>query len=289
MKMILRSCLVITVAASGFAQATAPKLEFEVASVRPSAPLLNPADVGVHIDGQRVNLTQLSLNDYLGVAFKVKLHQIQGPEWMASQRFDINAKLPAGAKREQMNEMIQALLTDRFGMKFHREMKDFPVYALVVGKTGIKMKETPADPPDAEKKPFDMAVSASATSTTVNYGNGSYMSFGDNKFVGRKMPPLALSESLARFVDKPVVDMTGLRGIYDFDLVFSPEDFRAMMIRAALKAGVTLPPEAMKLLDGSNGDSLFNAVETLGLKLEERKAPVEVLVIDHMEKSPSDN
>jgi uncharacterized protein (TIGR03435 family) len=134
-----------------------------------------------------------------------------------------------------------------------------------------------------------LAVDAGPTSTTVNYGNGSYMTYGDNKFIGRKMPPLALSESLARFVDKPVIDMTGLTGLYDFDLVFTPEDFRAMMIRAAVKAGITLPPEAMKLLDGSNGDSLFTAIETIGLKLEQRKAPIEVLVIDHIEKSPTDN
>jgi uncharacterized protein (TIGR03435 family) len=281
--------------AAMFAQTQAPRVEFEVASIRPSGPILSPADaakIGVHIDGARVNLTGLSMTDLLGAAYKVKLHQISGPDWMASERFDINAKLPAGSNGDQIPQMIQALLTDRFGMTFHRETKDFPVYALVVGKGGLKMKESPPDPPadsaDA-RKAFDVTTSASQTGTTINYGNGMYMTFGNNAFVGRKLPASAMADTLARFVDRPVVDMTELKGNYDFRMEFSPEDFGAMMIRAAVAAGVTLPPEALKLMDASNGDSLFNAIETLGLKLERRKAPIEVMVIDHIEKSPSEN
>jgi uncharacterized protein (TIGR03435 family) len=266
-----------------------------VASIRPSGPISAATDVakvGVHVDGQRVSLTMLSLNDYLGVAYKVKLHQISGPEWMAGARFDINAKLPADAKRDQLPEMMQTLLADRFGMKFHREMREFPVYALVVSKTGLKLKQSPPDPPAVEgapAKPFDMTASGSNNGTTINYGNGSYMSFANNSFEGKKMPGNAMADILSRFVDRPVVDMTDLTGNYDFTLTFSQEDFRAMMIRSAIAAGVALPPEALKLLDGSNGDSLFNALETVGLKLEQRKAPIEVMVIDHIEKTPTDN
>jgi uncharacterized protein (TIGR03435 family) len=98
-----------------------------------------------------------------------------------------------------------------------------------------------------------------------------------------------MADTLARFVDRPVIDLTELKGNYDFTLQFTPEDFGAMMMRAVVAAGITLPPEAMKLMDASNGDSLFIALETLGLKLEKRKAPIEVLVIDHIEKSPSGN
>jgi len=98
-----------------------------------------------------------------------------------------------------------------------------------------------------------------------------------------------LADVLARFSDKPVVDMTQIQGNFDFSLEFSPEDFRAMIIRAAVIAGATLPPEALKLLDTAPGDSMPNALETVGLKLEPRKAPLEVLVIDRIEKAPSDN
>jgi uncharacterized protein (TIGR03435 family) len=84
---------------------------------------------------------------------------------------------------------------------------------------------------------------------------------------------------LARFTDKP----------YDFSLEFSPEDFRARLIRSAVIAGATLPPEALKLLDSGSGDSMAVALDMVGLKLESRKAPLEVLVIDRLEKAPSDN
>jgi uncharacterized protein (TIGR03435 family) len=295
MKATLSGSLMVLAAAAAFGQTPTQKLEFEVASIRAAGPIVAAADaskVGIHIDGQRVNITGLSLNDYLGIAYKIKLHQISGPEWMASQRFDINAKLPADAKGEQIPEMLQGLLVDRFSMKFHREMRDFPVYALLVGKNGLKMKESPADPPAADGAPpkaFNMTTSGSNTGTTINYGNGTYISFGNNAFEGKKMPGSAMADILSRFVDRPVVDMTDLKGNYDFTLTFSPEDFRAMMIRSAVAAGVNLPPEALKLLDGANGDSLFSALETVGLKLEQRKSPIDVLVIDHIEKSPTDN
>ncbi len=295
MKTIRISILSALASAAMFAQTPPPRVEFEVASIRPSDPILGPADaakIGLHIDRSRVSLNKLSLNDFLAAAYKVKSYQISGPDWMASERFDINAKLPDGSTGEQIPPMIQALLADRFGMKVHREMRDFPVYALVMGKTGLKMKESPPDPPAdpaAPPKAFDVTTSASQSGTTINYGNGMYMTFGNNTFEGRKLPASAMADTLARFVDRPVVDLTELKGNYDFTLQFAPEDFGAMMMRAAIAAGIVLPPEALKLIDASNGDSLFNAIETLGLKLEKRKAPIEVLVIDHIEKSPSDN
>jgi uncharacterized protein (TIGR03435 family) len=295
MKTIHIGILNALVSAAMFAQTAPPPIEFEVASIRPSGPILAAADaskIGLHIDGAVVNISKLSLNDYIGMAYKLKLYQISGPEGMASERFDINAKLPSGSTGEQIPQMMQALLTDRFGMKYHREMKDFPVYALVVGKTGLKMKESPPDPAaDAaeNRKAFNVSTSATQTRTTINYGNGMYITFGNNAIEGRKLPGFAMADMLARFVDRPVVDATELKGNYDFTLQFTPEDFGAMMMRAALAAGVALPPEAMKLIEAANGDSIFNALETLGLKLEKRKAPIEVLVIDHIEKAPSEN
>jgi uncharacterized protein (TIGR03435 family) len=291
--------IAILASAAAFAQAPAPapRPEFEVTSIRPSAPITSPADtarIGVHIDGQRVNLTMLALTDLIQSAYNVKLHQISGPEWMAGARFDVNAKLPPGSNEKQIQAMIQTLLEDRFGLKLHREMRDFPVYALTIAKTGLKMKESPPDPPAADGAPpktFDVSASSSNNGTTISYGNGSYMTFDmvNSTFEGKKMPASALPDTLARFMDRPVIDMTGLKGNYDFTLKFAPDDFRSMMIRAAVAARVVLPPEALKLLETSSGDSLPNAMETLGLKLEPRKSPIEVLVIDHIDKTPSDN
>jgi uncharacterized protein (TIGR03435 family) len=94
---------------------------------------------------------------------------------------------------------------------------------------------------------------------------------------------------LARFEDRPVVDMTGLKGKYDFTLSFTEEDYHAMMIRAAISSGMALPPEAIQAMERASGDSLYTALDAVGLKLESRKAPLDVLVIDHAEKNPSEN
>ena len=102
---------------------------------------------------------------------------------------------------------------------------------------------------------------------------------------------VALADTLARLVDRPVVNQTGLNEeqTYDFSIEMTPEDFQVAMIRGAVAAGVPLPPEAMKLLDNPPGDSLRLALEKLGLELESRKLPLDVLVIDSASRTPSDN
>jgi uncharacterized protein (TIGR03435 family) len=97
-----------------------------------------------------------------------------------------------------------------------------------------------------------------------------------------------MAAALARFADRPVTDMTELNGNYDFTMEFSPEDFRPMMIRATIAQGSVVSQEASKLVDASSGDTLFNAVERLGLKLESRKAPIEMLIIDQSAKTPTE-
>src|ERR1700712_3975002 len=97
------------------AQTPAPHPEFEVASIKPSAPPgQGQVNVGVHIDGARLSCTYLSLKDYIRVAYRVKEHQVVGPDWLASSRFDIAATLPAGTAREKVPDMLKTLLTDRF-------------------------------------------------------------------------------------------------------------------------------------------------------------------------------
>jgi uncharacterized protein (TIGR03435 family) len=234
------------------------------------------------------------LDDYIAISYRVKNYQISAPEWMASERFDINAKLPEGGVAKQVPEMLQVLLEERFQMKMHRESKEFPVYGLVLGKGDVKLRESPPDSAHdaqngAQRGAVNVAASGQPGGVTINYGNGSYFTFGDNRLEGHKLSAAAMADVLARFADRPVVDMTNLKGNYDFVLELSPEDFRAMMIRSAVTAGVALAPQALQLAAAASGDSLVNALEKLGLKLDPRKAPIEVLVIDHAEKSPTDN
>ena len=268
--------------------------QFEVASIRPSGSGggVDHVNIGVHIDGARISCTYLSLKDYISSAFKIKIYQIQGPDWLAGEHFDIAATLPPGAKESDVPEMMKALLADRFQLKFHRETKDLPVYGLVVAKGGLKMKESPPDPEadaDVPKASTNVSGSGGRGGVHLEYGHGSFFTMADNKFTARKLPMANFAEVLGRFEDRPVVNMTGLTGRYDFDLDFTSEDYMAMLIRSAIAAGVVLPPEALRALSGSSGDSLMNALDRLGLKLEPRKAPLEVLVVDRMEKAPTEN
>jgi uncharacterized protein (TIGR03435 family) len=294
MNTTLRLIPAVLASAAAFAQAAPPRPEFEVAAIKPSVQAaMTQVRAGVQVDGAQIHCSYLSLKDYIRIAYKVKDHQISGPDWLASAKFDIAAKLPAGATREQVPEMLKALLEERFQVKMHRDTREFPVYGLVVAKGGLKMKESPAGPPtdgaESAKAPVDVTATGGPGGTTVDFGRGSAFSMGNNKFEARKLTMINLSDTLGRFVDRPVVDMTELKGGYDFTLDFSPEDYRAMLIRSAIAAGVSLPPEALRALDGASGDSLFAALQGLGLKLETRKAPLEVLVFDQVLKTPTEN
>ena len=271
------------------AQSAPPRPEFEVASIKPTtvAPDVTQVHVGVQIDGAQVHCTYLSVRNYIRIAYKVKEYQITGPDWIASERFDIHAKLPAGATREQVPEMLQTLLEQRFQLKLHRDSKEFPVYGVVVGKGGLKLKESPLDP--ETQAGVNVTAEGSARGTTLTFGRGAYFTLADNHFEARKLTMAQLAESLGRFVERPVVDMTDLKGTYDLTLEFTPEEYRVLLIRTALNAGVVLPPEVMRFLEGASDESLFKDLQAQGLKLESRKAPLEVLVVDSASKTPIEN
>jgi uncharacterized protein (TIGR03435 family) len=148
-------------AALGQAPAAAPA--FEVASIKPAAPLDANAvmsgklHLGMRTDAARVDIGYLSLADLIHLAYRVKPFQISGPDWMGGQRFDIQAKIPEGASTDQVPEMLQALLAERFKLAVHRENTEQAVYALVVGKGGSKMKDAVPDP-DVPAAPPAMAT-----------------------------------------------------------------------------------------------------------------------------------
>jgi uncharacterized protein (TIGR03435 family) len=311
-RIISAALLLAAGAALGQTPAAAPA--FEVASVKPAGPL-NPAAiasgqmrVGMKIDAARVDIGSLSLADLIRIAYRVKAYQVSGPDWMSTERFDVRAKLPEGSNQEQVPEMLQALLAERFKLTIHRQTKEQNVYALVVGKGGAKLKESVAeadappagDPPagatvlgegkdqvrmSANKGGNGMVVSSAQTGTMkMSMGQGGAMHMESSK-----MSVTTLVEMLTRFVDRPVLDMTELKGTYQVALDLTMEDLRGM----ARTAGVMLPPggggaPAESASDPSGG-SIFSSVQQMGLKLEPRKAPVELIVVDKAEKTPTEN
>lgn len=274
------------------AQSAPAKLEFEVASVRPVQPTApEQLKAGLSMDGSQAHFAALSIKNLLSRAYDVQQSMISGPDWVSSQRYDISAKLPDGATMDQIPQMLQSLLAERFGVKFHRESKLMPAYALMVGKPPLALKEAAADAGDsASKGSANVAVSGSAQGVFFDLGNGSSANFANNQFEFKKVTMDEVAAQLARYMDRPVVNQTGLTGKYDLTLPLMPEDYRLMLIRVAVNSGVSLPPQAMAFLDSSGPPtSLFDAVEKEGLRLDSKKLPVDTIVVDSALQTPTEN
>jgi uncharacterized protein (TIGR03435 family) len=247
------------------------KIAFEVASIKPAQP--SPAGqmrIDMRADAGMLRYTNVSLKEMIRVAYRVKEFQVRGPDWIGSARFDVVAKLPAGASQEQIPEMLQDLLSERFKLAVHRETKEHPIYALVAAKSGPKLKA-------AGKGPM---------------GRGAMMMMVDPNGVHLKAASATLTvlaEMISRFSERPVIDMTGIQGQYEFDLVFAPETMHGMLgpLRPGPPPGDGGPAPAETL--GEAAASIFDAVQRYGLKLEPRKAPVEMIVVDHIDKEPAEN
>jgi uncharacterized protein (TIGR03435 family) len=267
---------------------------FEVASIRPSSDAPQQAiTAGARIDGAQFHTTYLTLKDYIATAYRLKLYQISGPDWIGATRFDISATLPEGSAPDQVSIMMQTLLAERFQLKFHREKKEFPVYALGIVKTGLKMSEAPPAPelenPDP-KAPQTFSGTGNGQGVFINLGRGSSYSFANNKLEAKRLNMETLAATLERFLDRPVVDMTELKGSYDFSVDVTPEDYQSMLIRSAVVAGVVLPPQVLRILDGATAPgSLFDGLAKLGLKLESSKAPLDTVIVDSALKTPTEN
>lgn len=275
------SALPLVLVAS-FAVATAQQsqsnLSFEVASIRPGAtPDAEMIAIRMSAESSRIHYVNVSLRDLIRVAYRVMPFQVSGPEWLGN-RFNIEARYPVGATDDQVPEMLQSLLRDRFKLQLHSEEKEHAVFALVVGKNGPQLKPSQVkatDFPDSEnRKPGtpvrgDIQIMGSPTGMHLR---------------GPSIPLSRLCETLSMFTDQPVVDQTGLKDRYDIDLTFMPDNMR-------MRGGPGAPGQ------GADGGvdahtervTLFQAVQDLGLRLEPRKAPLQMLIVDHIEKAPTEN
>ena len=305
-----KGILLVLAAGAALGQTPGPGPAFEVASVKPAAPLdrsqmlSGQMHVGMKVDAARVDIGSMSLAELIRVAYRVKAYQVSGPDWMASERFDVLAKLPEGASSAQVPEMLQALLAERFKLTMHRESKEHAVYALVVGRNGPKLIESAPDA-DAPAATNDanpqVRISGRGENTQVTISGGqigtAHMSMGPNGTMHLEAPKMnmaAFADTLSRFFDRPVVNLTELQGTYQLELDLSMEDLRNAARTMGLmgpgmgggRGGAQSPADAAS---DPAGLSIFAAVQQLGFKLEPRKVALDFVVIDHLEKAPTEN
>ena len=265
-------CLLLAWCNLAFAQRPPAKPTFEVATVRPSDP--NPANtvlVGMSADPSLVRYRNLTLRDAIRGAYKVRDFQIVGPDWMSTLRFEIDAKLPPGASADQIPEMFQALLEERFKLAWRHETKEVQVYALLVAKDGPKLK--PAEI-QAGNQPQAMGTDGKPRSMVSFGGSASAVTI-----IAPSASLLTLVGVTSRFTSRPIVDETGVEGLYDFRLIFAPEETSGL-------------PPAMLVNSAAASDpapSLSEAFKSYGLRIESRKAPVEMFVVTYIEKTPAEN
>jgi uncharacterized protein (TIGR03435 family) len=266
--------------ASAQSQAANKLPEFEVASVKPN----KSGENFVRIQGPagRFTATNVPVRLLIRTAYRLQDFQIVGgPAWLNTDRFDVVAKSEEGATQDQTALMLRALLADRFKLAVHNEMRELPIYALVPargdGRPGPQLRPAAADCTSARGR-----VAGPPPGPPPAAGRpacGSRMAPGNIAAGGVTMATFAAS--LSQFVNRTVVDRTGLTGSYDLDLQWTPEQMPQLPPGAERPA--FLPP-----ID-PNGPSIFTAVqEQLGLKLDSQKGPVDVLVIDHLEQPTED-
>jgi uncharacterized protein (TIGR03435 family) len=248
--MTYRSGCILILAALG-ASLCAQAQEFDAASIKPSK--AGGGRGSMNSDSGRITYTNVSLRDCLMAAYDAKDYQISGPDWMRTDRFDIIATASGSASDDAMKLMLQKLLTARFQMTVRREKKDLPVYAMVIAKGGTKLHET---------------ETPGKSNMRMTSGGVAFTSVTVQELID-DMSRLRTAE-----MDRPVIDDTGLKGRYDFTVTLfaSQEEMTAAMSK------------------GDFGSSIFTLIqEQLGLKLEPRKLPLEMVIVEKAERIPTEN
>jgi len=244
---------------------------FEVASIKPAD--IAPGDgytmwlkggPGTN-DPTRIDYHNASLGDLICRAYGVEAYQIVGPEWLQTELYQIAATVAAGSSKEQFQSMLRNLLADRFKVQLHRDRKEMEIYSLIVAKGGPRFKAHVDRPTDDHPQAFGSKTDSEGYPVIPSAGMAVINGHARLKTPNAGMD--SITGMLAGQLHSPVNNDTGLTGKYDFELFW-----------------ITQPGA------GDNGPDLVGAVqEQLGLKLERRKAPVDVVVIDRAEKTPTAN
>jgi uncharacterized protein (TIGR03435 family) len=306
------AAVAVTIAIAGVSaqQAQSPAPRFEVASVKLSDP--NTAGPFGQIPsmrpgGGRLTATNMTLRLLIRMSYALQDFQIVGgPAWQTSQKFDIAAKAEDGTSTILLMPMLKTLLADRFTLKAHMETRELPTATLLVarsdGRLGPSLKPTTANCTGTEMQeeqrkraeallkggPGAIAQATPKPGEAIPCGFAPIAGANGTGGAGLRatgQPLTMLVQLLTQAIGKPVHDKTGLTGLYDYDLSFDPE----VILRIAAQAGVNVPPDLAAKMPQSDNPALLTALrEQLGLRLENTKGPVEVLVIDSVEMPTPD-
>jgi uncharacterized protein (TIGR03435 family) len=257
--------------------------------------------LGVSIDKDRVDIGSMTLMNLVCFAYKVHPDEVVGgPAWLYSLlnvgRFDILAKMPDGASPEQVPEMLQALLAERFKLAAHREKRVTEVSALTVGKGGPKLKDALPDPPAPAGQAEASTAPGKGTSPSQGAGQPR-MKMGENgkiRYESDSMTMERLAVMLSQNLNRPVVDQTGLKGnyqvSYEVNLMAMTRALANKVSRdTGMQSGQDSDPAAAADTESDANGFVFSSLQQLGLKLETRKLPWEVVAIDHIEQTPTEN
>jgi uncharacterized protein (TIGR03435 family) len=252
-------------------QATRP--EFEAASIKPFE-AVQAANGSTYMGGPctlpnpgTLSCHGTSLRMLVARAYGIQEFRVFGPDWLDSARFEIQARIPDAAKEEQVSQMIQKLLEDRFHMKVHRETREMPNYALMVDRNGPKLKEF-KETSDSSKRPGSMRQGFTSEGLTTVEAYGWKASW--------------LAAFLTRAMNQIVVDQTDLKGDYEIRLSYVPGEGMQKVTKTVNGVPVTEEP--------AGGPTIFSALQSqLGLKLEMKKLPTETIVVDSADRTPTMN
>jgi len=241
-------------------------LQFEVAAIKPSDPKTLVVGSSYSKRGGLFQMVNMPLKQWVEMGLSVKDYALKAPSWLDTSKFDLNARLPANepvnqkatANQNPVSEMMKALLIERFGLKWHEELQTVSGYELVPGKKVL------AQP-----------------STALERLRGSGSGSGPTSISGTNISMSVFAEALGKVLGRPVVDATHLSGGYDFKLVWRPMDDAAVAEAKGF---------GMKDVDIDSLPSIFTAVqEQLGLRLQSAKVPSNVIVVDNINRQPTEN
>jgi len=241
----------------GLAQSSDKLPRFEVASVKQA----KAGNIGGSQDPTPGRLIRLGIpmQALIQYAFRAPRYQLSGgPKWLESERYDIVATMPANTTQAALRLMMLDLLQERFHLATHREKKEIPIYALTLSRTGPKFQIEKREKRD---------------------GDGRIGGGGPGRAGGIKVSAFDLAELLSDYVDRPVLDETGIEGLFDFKLIWTPDETQRELSPAEQHAPVD-----------PNGASILAAIqEQLGLRLVPQKGSIDMLIIDHVDRAPSEN